>query len=130
MIRRTFLTTLAALFAAPVMPKFAASEVAKHLPRATLLARTHNHCTTDMLARHLRLTPDMAAQVQAMLLRHGVITTPVAGASMATHPLNTHCIPNEALKHTNWLQKLNDARARLQEVLDRVDTTEPDAPDT
>ncbi|MBD3665887.1 hypothetical protein H9Q16_18270 [Sulfitobacter sp. TSTF-M16] len=126
MHRRTFLTTLTALVAARPLPVLAGPAITRHLPRATLLARTHNHCTADMLARHLQVTPRIAAKIQTLLVQRGILTTPVNGAAMATHPLNTHCVPNEALKHTNWLQKLSDAKARLQEVLDQAADPEPE----
>ncbi len=131
MKRRTFLTALATLTASPALPAGALSNpaAAKHLPLATLLARSHNHCTTDMLARHLRVPPDMAAQVHALLLNKNIITQPINGISMATAPTNTHCVPKQALKPSNLIRRANDLRSRLRDLLqDDTPETEKDAP--
>jgi hypothetical protein len=125
MKRRSFTFGLAAATAAPAVPLSvsiapATTGAAQHFTLAKLLARTHNHCTPDMLARHLKVSKDMAQSVQNLLVNRGVITPPVAGASMAVNPLNTHCITNEAMKTTNYLQKAAQLRARLEEVADRI----------
>ena len=88
---------------------------------ATIIARSHNRCTVDMLMRHLNVSTDMATRIQTQLLRQGVITSPVAGVSLATNPTNTHCIPNEAMKPNNLLQKA----ARLKQRIERL-ALEPD----
>lgn len=119
MKRRTFLTALATLTAAPALPASALSPAAvKHLPLASLLARSHNHCTRDMLQRHLKIPPDMAAQVHDLLLRQNIITRPVNGISMATAPTNTHCVPKQALKPSNLIRRANDLRSRLRDLLE------------
>ena len=130
MIRRTFLTALATLTAAPALPAGALSNpaAAKHLPLATLLARSHNHCTTDMLQRHLKIPADMAAQVHDLLLHRNIITQPVNGISMATAPTNTHCVPKQALKPSNFIRKAKDLRSRLRDLLQ--DDTPQDTPET
>ena len=123
MKRRTFLSTLAAAAATPALPAvtLAAPSTAatQHFALAKLLARAHNHCTRDMLARHLKVSPEMAREVQHLLLQRGVITPPVAGVSMATNPMNTNCIPNEALKPTNIAQKAADVRAKVKELMEK-----------
>lgn len=124
MKRRTFLTALATLTAAPALPASALSPATKHLPLATLLARSHNHCTRDMLQRHLKIPADMAAQVHDLLLHQNIITRPVGGISMATAPTNTHCVPKQALKPSNLIRKATDLRSRLRELL------KEDAPET
>lgn len=84
----------------------------------------------------------MARQVRGLLLEKGVITTPVGGVSMATNPLNTNCVPAQALKPTNIAQSALDVRKRVRKVLDEhkarlsellddtdaeEDTTDPEA---
>lgn len=130
MKRRTFLTALATLTATPALPAGALSPAAaKHLPLASLLARSHNHCTRDMLQRNLKLSPDMAAQVHDLLLNRGIITRPINGISMATAPTNTHCVPKQALKPSNLIRKATDLRSRLRELLQDDDApTQKDAP--
>ena len=116
MNRRFFLSTLSALLAAPALPAMAAPIAQRHMITATIIARSHNRCTTDMLMRHLKVPRDMANRIQTQLLRQGVITPPVAGVSLATNPTNTHCIPNEAMQPNNLLQKA----ARLKDKLERL----------
>ena len=89
MNRCIFLSTLSALIAAPALPAVAAPIAPQHMITAKIIARSHNRCTAEMLVRHLRVPADMAAHIQAQLLRQGVITPPVAGISMATNPSNT-----------------------------------------
>ena len=118
MKRRTFTFGLGALAAAPTMP-FAATAVtgqtaAQHFHVARILARAHNHCTAAMLERHLKVTPDMARQVRTLLLDRGVITAPVNGVSMAVNPTNTNCVPAQALKPSNLVQKAKEMRHLLE----------------
>lgn len=134
MNRRIFLSTLSALMAAPALPAMAAPIAPQHMITAKIIARSHNRCTTDMLVRHLRVPTDMAARIQAQLLRQGIITPPVAGVSMATNPTNTACITNEAVKPTNLLQKAAQMREKLAEWTDDHSgpieaQDEPHAPD-
>lgn len=69
-----------------------------------------------MLMRHLRVPADMAARIQAQLLRQSVITPPLAGVSMGTNPSNTACITNKAMKPINLLQKAADLRRQLEKL--------------
>jgi hypothetical protein len=117
MNRRIFLSTLSALMAAPALPAMAVPIAPQHTITAKIIARSHNRCTTDMLVRHLRVPADMAARIQAQLLRQGIITPPVAGISMATNPSNTACITNEALKPTNLLQRAAQLREKMEELV-------------
>ena len=126
MKRRSFTLGLAALAAAPAVPMGAIAApapaiTAQQFGLAKLLARAHNHCSTDMLARHMKLTPDMAKSVQSLLLERGVITPPIAGVSMATNPMNTNCVPIEALKPTNLGQATLDIRAKVQKIKEKYD---------
>lgn len=76
-----------------------------------------------MLERHLKVTPDMARQVRGLLLDRGVITAPINGVSMAVNPTNTNCVPAQALKPTNLVQKAKEMRellARFQDDPDEV----------
>ena len=116
MNRRIFLSTLSALMAAPALPVVAAPIASQHMITAKIIAWSHNRCTTDMLVRHLRVPADMAARIQAQLLRQGIITPPVAGVSMATSPTNTACITNEAMKPTNLLQKAAQLREKVENL--------------
>lgn len=102
--------------AAPALPAMAAPIAPQHMITAKIIARSHNRCTTDMLIRHLRVPADMAARIQAQLLRQGVITSPVAGVSMASNPTNTACITNEAMKPTNLLQKAAQLREKVAKL--------------
>lgn len=117
MNRRIFLSTLSALMATPALPAMAAPIAPQHMITAKIIARSHNRCTTDMLVRHLRVPADMAARIQAQLLRQGIITPPVAGISMATNPSNTACITNEAFKPTNLLQRAAQLREKMEELV-------------
>lgn len=118
MNRRSFLGTLSALLALPALPKAAVPIAPAHMATAKIIARSHNRLTLDMLTRHLRVAPEMAARIQAQLLRQGVITPPVAGISMATNPTNTACITNEAMTPTNLLQKAAQLRENLAEFIE------------
>ena len=137
MKRRAFTFGLAALAAAPGLPLSAATAApatgitTQQFALAKLLARAHNHCTPDMLARHVRVSPEIAAQLQNMLLNQGVITPPIGGASMATSPLNTHCVPKQALKPSNLIQKASDLRKYLENLEQDAPKQAPDpAPET
>ena len=121
MKRRAFTFGLAALAATPAVPFSAAvtpgTSADQHFSLAKLLARAHNHCSPAMLQRHLKVSPEMAREVVSLLLQRGVITPPVAGVSMATNPMNTNCVPKEALKPSNLNTAVNEVRERVQKIL-------------
>jgi len=76
----------------------------------------------------MRIEIDSARLLHKQLFDSGVITHS-NGLAMATKPLNTHCIPNEALKPTNLAQKAYDLKQkakRLREVTDRLAKDDPD----
>ena len=122
---RFFLSALSAAAAAPALPAIAMPAAPHHLKVASIIARAHNRCTPEMLVRHLKVTPEVAGNIQAQLVRQGVITAPVSGVSLATNPGNSHCITNEALKPNNILHKAARLREKLAE-LDLQPTPPPD----
>ena len=125
MNRRFFLSALSAVTVAPALPTLAAPVAPHHMKVASIIARAHNRCTPEMLVRHLKVTPDVASGIQAQLLRQGIITAPVSGVSLATNPTNSHCIPNEAIKPNNLLQKAAKLREKLAELEAEVAPAQP-----
>ena len=70
-----------------------------------------------MLQRLLRVDSAIASELNAMLLNRGVITTAGAqGTSMAVNPLNTNCVPNEAMRASNFVQKAQETKAKLDRI--------------
>lgn len=137
MNRRSFTASLAALFAAPTLPDVASvapsavSQTAvSHYATAKLLARAHNRCSPETLQRLLRVDGAIARELNAMLLKRGVISSSSArGALMAVEPLNTHCITNEAMRASNMAQKLRDAKAQLDKLSRGMNAPEQENPD-
>jgi hypothetical protein len=128
MKRRTFLSTLTALIAAPALPVSAASpQITQHFARAKLLARCHDRASPEMLARLMKLDADTAQGVYTMLKERSVIEAGTDGISRALNPLNTNCVPNEARKARDLAQVSSDVLKRLkQQVQQRLeDTTTP-----
>ena len=100
--------------AGSLAPVSAAPTAASHYATAKLLARAHNRCSPAMLQRLLRVDSAIATELNGMLLKRGVISTVGAqGVSMATAPLNTHCMTNEASRALNFVQKIKEARPKL-----------------
>ncbi|UWR22046.1 twin-arginine translocation signal domain-containing protein [Sulfitobacter sp. S190] len=125
MNRRHFISTSAAVIgAAGLTPSSAPAISPRMLANARIFATSHNRCTPDLLVRHLRVSPEMAGHIQRQLVRRGIITAPVAGASVAVNPANTYCIPNEALKPNNIAQKICDLRAHARRLLEQLDQDE------
>ncbi|MFK7874608.1 MAG: hypothetical protein AB8B71_02345 [Paracoccaceae bacterium] len=125
MKRRTFTLGLGAAVAAPtvplahILPTRAGSGA--QMKTAALLARAHNHCTLDMLMRHLKVPLQTAREIQTRLVQQGIITAPIGGASMAVHPLNTYCVPKAAYKTSNYVHEAADLDRKLRAVLKRID---------
>ena len=119
MNRRQFTTALTALFAAPALPSMAtaAAPSAANIKVASIIARSHNRCSPEMLARLMRLDMGAATGLHNTLLRQGVIMSAPVGPAMATNPTNTHCITNEALRPSNMLQKLAKLKEQADEFL-------------
>ncbi|WP_293443505.1 hypothetical protein [Planktotalea sp.] len=132
MNRRTFTASIAALFAAPAMPAAgslapvsAAPTAASHYANAKLLARAHNRCSPAMLQRLLRVDSAIATELNGMLLKRGVISTVGAqGVSMATAPLNRYCITNEAMRASNFAQKVKETKAKLDRISETLNAPE------
>jgi len=130
MKRRSFTFGLGALLAAPALPgsvaarAIAPSVTTQQLAVAKIMARSHNRLTLDMLERHLRVSAQMAQSIQNRLVQDGIITQPLGGASMAVSPTNTHCIPNEALKPSNILQKADALRKNIEKLTKSADPVE------
>lgn len=125
MNRRSFTASLAALFAAPALPAVASLAPATAVTQTTatqyatakLLVRAHNSCSPAMLQRLMRVESAIARELNALLFDRGVISAAGAqGSSIALNPLNTNCIPNEAMRASNFAQKMQNAKARLEKV--------------
>ncbi len=116
MNRREFTFRMAAVAATPALPvpalaaNFEPSKRATQVYRwAEVISRSHNKCSPEMLQRLLKIDGTVANELQRMLLDKGVITNAVNGISMATKPLNTNCVPKQALKPTNINQSIRKA---------------------
>ena len=130
MKRRTFTTGLAALTAAPALP-LASTTVSQatsaQMATAKMLARAHNRCSPAMLARLMRIDAGLATELHLTLFRQGVITAAGAdGTSMAIIPINTNCVPKQALKPTNLIQKARELNTKLGEVLQETGSEHSD----
>lgn len=132
MHRRTFLQTLTALIAAPALPATPASgtTLTRHLGRATMLARCHDRASPEMFGRLMQLDTDTAQGVFDLLRKRGVIARGTDGLARAVNPLNTHCIPNEALRARDLAQITSDLTQNLRKRLEKrvKDAVEPDPP--
>ena len=125
MNRRQFTLGLGAIAAAPtapmaaVLPQTGTSTAALgHFKLAKLIARSHNRCSSDMLMRHLRVGPEMAAEVQSLLLERGVITQPsIAGISSAVNPMNLNCVPQQVAYKPDVAAKAAEVRKKVQKML-------------
>ena len=126
MQRRTFIQTLTALMATPALPTVAATAapsatITQHFARAKLLARCHDRASPEMFARLMKLDQDTARGVYRMLRSENVIAKGADGIARAVNPLNTHCVPNEAVRARD-LAKITsdltrDLRARMNKRL-------------
>lgn len=127
MKRRTFLSTLTALIAAPALPVAAApTQLTQHFARAKLLARCHDRASPEMFARLMKLDADTAEGVYRMLKERSVIEAGADGITRALNPLNSNCIPNEARKARDFAQISSDVLKRLkQQMQDRLADTPP-----
>ncbi len=121
MKRRTFISTLAALAATPALPATAAAapttHITQHFAKAKLLARCHDRASPEMFARLMKLDETTAKGVYAMLKDRNVIASGMDGVTRALNPLNTHCVPNEALKARDVAQISSDVSKRLRKMV-------------
>ena len=140
MNRRQFTFGLGALAAAPSAPlaailpqSGAASSVAfGHFNLAKVIAKSHNRCSSEMLMRHLKVGPEIAAEVQSLLLKKGVITPPsLAGISSAINPTNLNFVPKPVAYKPEIVAKAADLRKKLQATMERTTSdVEIDEPKT
>ena len=118
MKRRFFTFRLAAVPALPLAAATVPQAKSAQLATAKMLARAHNRCSPAMLARLMRINGGLAAELNAAVFRKSLITAAGAdGASMAVSPINTNCIPKQAFKPINLIQKARDLNAKLDAVL-------------
>ena len=131
MKRRTFISTLAALAATPALPVTATAapttQITQHFARAKLLARCHDRASPEMFARLMKLDDQTAKGVYTMLKDRNVIANGIDGITRALNPLNTHCVPNEALKARDFAKISSDVSKRLREMAKKriEDLSEP-----
>jgi hypothetical protein len=128
MNRRQFSFGLGALAAAPSAPlaailpqSGAVSSVALgHFNLAKVIAKSHNRCSSEMLMRHLKVGPEIAAEVQSLLLKKGVISQPsLAGISNAIDPTNLNFVPKPVAYKPEIVAKAADLRKKLQATMER-----------
>ncbi len=122
MKRRTFLSTLTAAIAAPSFPMSAAApagHITQHFAKAKLLARCHDRASPEMFARLMKLDSQTAQGVFDLLKDRSVIGKGLDGITRAMNPLNTHCVPNEAIRARDFAQMSSDVGKRLQEMTKR-----------
>ena len=119
MKRRTFISTLAALAASPALPAPATAStnhITQHFAKAKLLARCHDRASPEMFARLMKLDETTAKGVYTMLKDRNVIASGIDGVTRALNPLNTQCVPNEALKARDFAKTSSDVSKRLREM--------------
>ena len=122
MKRRTFLSTLTAAIAAPSLPMSAtasAGQMTQHFAKAKLLARCHDRASPEMFERLMKLDSQTAQGVFDLLKDRSVIGKGLDGITRAMNPLNTHCVPNEAIRARDFAQMSSDVGKRLQEMAKR-----------
>jgi hypothetical protein len=124
MKRRTFVSTLAALVATPALPTptalaVPADHISKHFAKAKLLARCHDRASPEMFVRLMKLDSKTAESLFNLLKERSVIAPGIDGIARAINPLNTHCVPNEAIRARDLAQITRDLTTRLQETTRR-----------
>ena len=124
MQRRTFIQTLSALIATPALPASApmaapATHITQHFAKAKLLARCHDRASPEMFARLMKLDTDTAQGVYRMLKDRSVIANGADGIARALNPLNTHCVPNEAVRARDLAKVTSDLTKRLRDMAKR-----------
>lgn len=108
--------------AAPALPFPAAvpaTHITEHFAKAKLLARCHDRASPEMFARLMKLDPQTAQGVFDLLKERSVISKGIDGITHAMNPLNTHCVPNEAIRARGFAQMSSDMGSRLKEMAKR-----------
>ena len=132
MKRRTFTLGLGALFAAPLMPAPAVAAVptavTEKFAAAKLLARCHDRASPEMLGRLMRVDGETARGLFKLLQDRGVLQNGLDGVARAANPLNTHCVPNEAIRARNLAQQVAQTREKVRNIWNKVQehTAEPE----
>jgi hypothetical protein len=137
MNRRTFTASIAALFAAPAMPMASvamptavSATITQHFARAKLLARCHDRASPEMFMRLMKLDGETANGLFNLLKDKNVIGHGVDGIARAINPLNTHCVPNEAVKARDLAKMTTDIAKRVREMAKRrIEAVEKELPE-
>lgn len=135
MKRRSFTLGVAALFATPALPLAIrpgySAAISDKFGTAKLLARCHDKASPEMLQRLMRVDSETAHGLFSMLQEHRVVSTGLDGIARAVNPLNTHCVPNEAIRARDLAQSVLDVKDQLRELVERRKPTllDPDHPD-
>lgn len=125
MKRRTFTFGLGALCATPalpaVTPAFSAT-VTEKFATAKLLSRCHDRASPAMLQRLMQVDADTAQGLYSMLQEQNVIAPGLDGIARATNPLNTNCVPNEAIRARDLARSAIKVKGQLRDLVDRRKT--------
>lgn len=133
MNRRHFTMGLAALFGAPKVPvatpNVALSGAAvQHMQVATIITRAHNNCSLPFLMRHLKVSEQVAVQLQSELVSRKIITMPAAnGISQAIDPIQAHKLPQAVRQPSVTGQSQSKIKDSIKEKLSAAH--EGDGPD-
>ncbi|MFK7838241.1 MAG: hypothetical protein AB8B60_18685 [Sulfitobacter sp.] len=121
MKRRTFVSMLTALVATPALPVSAtiaapAGKLTQHFAKAKLLARCHDRASPEMFERLMKLDSQTAQGLFDMLKDRSVIAKGADGVTRAMNPLNTHCVPNEAIRARDYAKLSSEMGQRLRNM--------------
>jgi hypothetical protein len=122
--------------ASAAKPTAATATLTQHFAKAKLLARCHDRASPEMFARLMKLDGETANGVFNLLKEKNVIGSGVDGITRAINPLNTHCVPNEAVRARDMAKMTSDIAKRVREMakkrLEKIeeelaeDSNEPD----
>ncbi|MDG1470754.1 MAG: hypothetical protein P8Q26_04235 [Ascidiaceihabitans sp.] len=91
----------------------------QHFAKAKLLARCHDRASPEMFMRLMKLDGDTARGGFNLLQDKGVIGNGIDGITRAINPLNTHCVPNEAVRATDLAKMASDIAKRVRDMAKR-----------
>ncbi|KIN63099.1 hypothetical protein Z946_1962 [Sulfitobacter noctilucicola] len=115
MNRRTFNSILISFGAGSVIPIPVPANRAAVPPSsyawAELIARTQSKCSPEMLAKHLRVSPQAAQDLFQTLLHNGVLQAPgITGAAIPSDPIDaTGTAKSKLTRLTDLLSTEEDA---------------------